>query len=90
MDPFDLNNPDVVRAMAEADEFHDYMNSPEHRLNAKLRTFDMSLAIFEGNFAELIRGVVSLDAHSQGGDFAVGNRRRPQERSADRGHKDAP
>jgi hypothetical protein len=57
MDPFDLNNPDVVRAMAEADEFHDYMNSPEHRLNAKLRTFDMSLAIFEGNFAELIRGI---------------------------------
>jgi hypothetical protein len=57
VDIFDLNDPMVAKATAEASEFYDYIHSAEHRLNAKLRTFDMSLEIFDGNFAELLKGV---------------------------------
>jgi hypothetical protein len=51
MDP---NSPEAIKAREDDVEYLTFLRSPEYQLRGKLKTFDMSLEIFEGNFTELI------------------------------------
>ena len=57
MDPFGHDNPDFLKAIQDAEDYEQYLNSDEYRLAGRLRMFDTSLRIFERNFEELISSI---------------------------------